>query len=201
MIDEIELYKLEDVYRSKQNISIDDVLRYAIIETIPPIADYSSAIRILNEHMNFNDVRIVIMASYLSSTWENYKENPYINILQDYCNHVDDRSRSIIYYLSAYEIYMRKQVNHRKKEYIDLLKKSIYYCHEYVYPYFRLAKVSDSAVSKEYLDKGRQNVIRILKAGEVDSMKISELVDYDFFVKEHIEGTIMTESNFANAGF
>lgn len=65
--------------------TIDEILNDAILETLPPVADYNNAIKILKDNYeNHPDYRIAVLASFLSSTWQNFKPNEFLIVLDSY---------------------------------------------------------------------------------------------------------------------
>ena len=111
----MDIYELEKTLKAKANDSSDDVIRYALLETLSPIADYSFAIIILKEHFpKYNDFRMAVLISFLISTWENYKENDFISIMNSFLETADGGQKAIIYYLNAYDIFMHDEVSNKR---------------------------------------------------------------------------------------
>ena len=182
---------------SKANESADDVIRYALLETIPPIADYSFAISILKEQFpQYNDFRMAVIISFLMSTWESYKENNFISIINSFLDGATNEVKCIIYYLNAYDIFMHDESINKREEYITLLNQSINVNVGFVYNYYRLAHVSSKEKAKELTSKALANVEKVYSDEECENMRISDFISYDVFLKEDIFGTTLSQANF-----
>lgn len=193
----MDIYELEKILESKANESADDVIRYALLETIPPIADYSLAISILKEHfLKYNDFRMAVIVSFLMSTWESYKENDFISIINSFLDGATDEHKCIINYLKAYDIFMRNESVNKREEYITLLKQSINENVGFVYNYYRLAQVSGKEKAKELTSKALDNVGKVNSVEECKNMSITDLISYECFLKEDILGTTLSQPNY-----
>jgi len=189
----MNIYDLEQVLRDKINDSADDVLNYAILETMPPIADYSNAIKVLKENYSkYHDFRIAVLACFLSSTWENYKSNDFIDIINSFIETSNNQQKSIIYYLNAYDMAYHGEYHPKNAEYTRLLKKSIELSVRFVYNYVRLAKVSDQIQARELIEEALSRVERVYDSKDLTS----DLISYERYLNEHILGIELSEPNY-----
>lgn len=186
----MNIYELEKNLKSKINDSVDDFLNYILIQLVPPLDDYYNAINLLQTYAfeyGYNDFRIVVLGSYLSSTWFHFEENAFIESLTKYIDKVDKQSQSIIYYLLAYDIYMKNEKNF-PCQYIEFLEKSISLSNRFVYNYVRLAEISPKKKARELMDIAISNVETVLTESELENMDINDFLTYDAYIEEFILG-------------
>lgn len=194
------IFELEN--ELKQNLDrlhqVDDVIQYSIFQTFPPIADPYTAIDMLErENKRYNDIRFLILGSFLSSTWLNYEDNKLLSALNLGLGRVTNHDqRSIIYYLNAYDFYMRSNDYKDNKRYKDQLLESVKYSKRFVYNFYRLSEISQGKDAIEYLEKCLQNVRTIYNVDQIHEMDIRERIKYDFFVNEHITIAMLTTINY-----
>lgn len=193
----MDIYELEKTLKAKAVDSSDDVIKYALLETLSPIADYTLAITILKEHFpKYNDFRMAVLISFLMSTWENYKENDFISTINSFLETADGGQKAIIYYLNAYDIFMHDVVSSKRDEYLSLLNQSVNLDQKFVYNYYRLAQRSKKDKAKELIEKALSHIEKISSENDCESMTFEDFISFDAFLKEHILGTILTQSNF-----
>ena len=176
----------------------DLVLQIAILQILPPVADNHEAIRILQAYsQQSNDIRVCILGSFLSSTWENYKVNDFLREINRFIPNVDNRFLAIIYYLIAYDIFMRNEILKDKNKYLDLLNKSVALSGErFVYNYYLLAQVSERKRAKELMKIGLSQIENISNDSDCEMMQIGDFVSFDSFVNEHILGICLPKGIF-----
>lgn len=175
----------------------DVVLQIAILQTLSPVADNNEAIRILQTYsQQSNDVRVYVLGSFLSSTWENYKVNDFLEKLIHFIPNVEDQQKAIIYYLIAYDIFMRNEISTGKNKYVDLLNKSIAFSKRFVYNYYRLAQVSEKQRAKELMKIGLSQIESVSSNSGCEKMQIDDFISFDSFVNEHILGIYLPEGTF-----
>ena len=173
------------------------LLKISILITLPPIADYGEAIKLLKAgYQDTNNMKFVIIGSYLSSTWEPYKNNTFVDFLNLLLCKVSDDEKAIVYYLKAYDILRHNEAATDCHEYENLLKKSIQLSDKNVYPYYYLAQISEKEKSKELLRKALSNVKKVYSEEECKEVKISNLLSYRSFLDEHILGVTLSQPNF-----
>ena len=193
----MDIYKIEEELKIKINDSADDVIRFALLETIPPIADYSFVIAVLKQNYSrYRDFRMAVLITFFISAWENYRENDFVIELNSFLDNADDEQRAVIYYLNAYDIFMHNKIMYRKNEYIEFLSKSVDLDTTFVYNYYHLAQISDRKKSIKLMKKALTNIERVYSDDECENLQIYDLISYDMFLKEHILGTNITQMNY-----
>lgn len=193
----MNVYEFEEEFKLKMNNSADDAMRFALLETIPPIADYSWAIAILKDsYSKYKDFRIAVLTTFLISTWENYRKNDFITELNSFLEGADDEQKAIIYYLNAYDIFMHREIVNKRDEYIELLNKSVSLDTKFVYNYYRLAQVSNKRQAKRLIKKALLNIERVYSDSECEGLQLSDFVSYESFLNEEILGTTLTRVNY-----
>lgn len=190
----------EKELKSKINDSADDLLRYAIFETCQPIEDHFAAIEALQEGVQrYDDLRIVILGSFLSSTWRNFETNGFISLIDQALPTADDCTQSIFFYLKAYDIFMRLEDLKWNKDYIAFLKQSVARQCRFVFNRYRLAQVSNRAEAMKLMEQcfdyidcfvGQERFASKghAKYGTIEPEKLS----YERYVREYITGTTPT---------
>lgn len=193
----MNVYEFEEEFKLKMNNSADDAIRFALLETIPPIADYSWAIAILKDNYSkYKDFRMAVLTTFLISTWENYRKNDFITELNSFLEGADDEQKAIIYYLNAYDIFMHSEIVNKKDEYIELLNKSVDLNTKFVYNYYRLAQVSNKRQAKRLIKKALLNIARVYSDSECEGLQLSDFISYESFLNEKILGTTLTRVNY-----
>lgn len=193
----MNIYEFEEEFKLKMNNSADDAIRFALLETLPPIADYSWAIDILKDsYSKYKDFRMVVLITFLVSTWENYRENEFLTELNSFLEAADKEQKAIIFYLNAYDIFMHRGIVNKKDEYVELLNKSVNLDTKFVYNYYRLAQVSNKRQAKRLIKKALLNIERVYSDSECEDLQLSDFVSYESFLNEEILGTTLTHSNY-----
>lgn len=194
-----QLYQVQSQLLSQKNNKNgpEIILQIAILLTLPPVSDYAEAVKLL--HAGFEDekdMRLAIIGSFLSSTWENYRSNPFIDSLDMFLNNIQKQEQAIIYYLKAYDIFMRNQISFYEDKYETLLNKSVALYDGFVYPLYRLSQISEKARANILLKKALSNVKKVWSAKEIEEKEIADFISYQSFLDEHILGVTLSESNF-----
>ena len=177
--------------------STEERIRYILFEMQSPIEDYFFAIDLLTEsYSESRDIRLAILGAYLSSTWLNFKENRFLERLDEHLAEADDQNKAILYYLHAYDLYMKCNWKY-PQEYSDYLRKSIACSKRFVYNYVRLSEVSDKGEARALLDRAISNVEAVW---DEESLKKSptRLPEYDRFVDEFILGVDISVFEYEN---
>jgi len=185
---EIDLQEIEMRLKRVSSNSIDDLLRYVLFEIQSPIEDYPYAIGILKEVCEkTKDVRIAILGAYLSFTWQSYKENVFIGPLRKCIENADSHHKAMIYYLLAYDLYMRCD-NGQYAEMASLLEKSISFSQDFVNNYALLASISLPEKACELLQYAIVNIQKVWTDDAIAELPLEFFIDYNAFVNEFITG-------------
>ena len=180
--------ELEKKLAEHSRNSTEDLIRYVLFETQSPIEDYFSAIDILTKNYFKNkDVRLAILGAYLSSTWLNFKKNIFLEPLDEHLLAANNQDKAIIYYLHAYDMYIKYDGAY-PRQYSDYLQKSISYSTQFVYNYVRLSEVTDRRKARELLDRAISNVEVVWSEEQLKKAPKVVIPEYRDFVNEFILG-------------
>lgn len=180
--------KKESFLKKKSNDSIDDLIAYIIFKIQSPMEDYYWAIDFLKHiYPQKKDVRLAILGAYLSSTWLSVSNNPFLPQLDEYLPSVDDQTKAIIYYLHAYDLYLKCDDNY-PQQYFDNLRLSISYSKRFALNYVRLAEVSERKEARLLLDIAIKNVEKVWTEEQLQQETEESFITYQSFVDEFILG-------------
>lgn len=180
--------KKESFFKQESNVSVDDLIAYIIFKIQGPLEDYYWAIDFLKKiYSQKKDVRLAILGSYLFSTFLSTSENPFLPLLDEYLQIVDTQTKAIIYYLRAYDLYLKYDDNY-PQQYFDDLRMSISYSERFVLNYVRLAEVSDRKEARFLLDKAIENVEKVWTEEQLQQESEESFLTYKEFVDEFILG-------------
>ena len=99
---DIDILDLEKRLKENSRNSTEELLQYVLFEIQSPIEDYFLAVDILTDNYFKNrDIRLAILGAYLSSTWLSFKENRFLELLDEHLSEADDQNKAIIWYLHA----------------------------------------------------------------------------------------------------
>ena len=191
-----ELLKKEESLKAKYKESTEDFLEYILFEMSLPIEDFYLVIELLEKHYSdIYDVRLAIIGAYLSSTWLGFKENIFLQKLNDLKQHCSEQDKAIIYYLHAYDIYVKNDKKY-PPQYVNYLKKSIFYSKRFVYNYVRLFELSRDKEKKKLLEQAIANVEKVWSQEELKETPRDCMKTYDDFVNEYILGVDISENEY-----
>lgn len=180
--------KIEKILEKRSNDSIDDLITYVLFRIQSPIEDYYWAIDFLRDmYPKKKDIRLAIIGAYLSSTWLSVDTNPFIPLLNEHILTVDNQTKAIIYYLYAYDLYLKCDDNY-PKQYSDALRKSVFYSKRFVLNYVRLAEVAEKKEAILLLDLAIKNVEKVWTEEELLQEPEESFITYESFIDEFILG-------------
>lgn len=184
----VDILGLERKLKENSRNSVEDLIRYVLFEMQSPIEDYFLAIDILTDNYpKSKDIRLAILGAYLSSTWLNFKKNSFLKMLDEHLSDADDQNKSIIFYLYAYDIYIKYDGKY-PQQYSEYLRKSISYSKRFVYNYVRLSEITDRMEACKLLDQAISNVEVVWSEERLKEAPVTTLLDYDSFLDEFILG-------------
>lgn len=167
--------------------------QYAISETMVPIADYESAIALIQDNYPlYTDDSILIVGAYLISTW-NTGANKFLEILNEKCEKLPLKEQAIIYYLNACHLRFRDRNYKNNSAYAENLVKSIRTNVPFVRNYFSFAELQTTKEETgRLISIAAQNVQKVYSHKEQQQLSFKQLSTSQFFIKEHILGTHLT---------
>jgi hypothetical protein len=168
----------------------DDIIRLALLQTLPMIVDYDEAVKILEAAAHdFEDVKMKLIGAYLSSTFVFDRENYYLKDLNNKIGRYEANIQAMIYYLNAYNIWVQG-LSEGKEEYIqEQLNKSIELDKSLVSSYHLLSEFSSKKEKRRLLSIAKTNVKRVLSMEDYEAMQIDGLIDPNHFINEFIKET------------
>lgn len=185
---DIDILDLEKKLKENSRNSTEELIQYILFEMQSPIEDYFLAIDLLTEnYFNSRDIRLAILGAYLSSTWLNFKENSFLELLDEHLAEADNQNKAIICYLHAYDMYIKCGGKY-PREYSGYLQKSISYSKRFVYNYVRLSEITDRREARALLDQAISNVETVWNEEQLKKAPIDISLEYDNFVDEFILG-------------
>ena len=186
----IELFQYQkeliDSYANKP--LADTLVRLALLQTLTPINDTKEAINILRKHgISFDDFSLLVIGSYLMSTWSFGQKNVFLEKILEF-EGLSDNELSIVKLLAAYD--MIYQNNNNINAAMCLLEESIKLCPRNPRAFLLLGYITKE---QKYVVLAKKSVDVILCDGKIKKLCISDLVDPEFFINEHVKGLYMSE--------
>ncbi len=184
---DIDILNSEKKLKKNSQNSTEDLLQYILFEMQSPIEDYFLAIELLKENYFKNkDLRLAILGAYLSSTWLSFEENIFLMPLDEHLAEADNQNKAIIYYLHAYDMYIKYDGDY-PREYSDYLQKSVSFSERFVYNYVRLSEVTSGKEARVLMEQAISNVETVWNEEQLKK-EPRTIPKYDDFVDEFILG-------------
>ena len=188
---DIDILNLEKKLKENSQNSTEELLQYILFEMQSPIEDYFLAIELLKEnYFKSKDLRLAILGAYLSSTWLNFEENVFLAPLDEHLAEADNQNKAIIYYLHAYDMYIKYDGDY-PLEYSDYLQKSVSFSERFVYNYVRLSEVTSGKEARVLMEQAISNVETVWNEEQLKK-EPRTIPKYDDFVDEFILGVDIT---------
>lgn len=183
-----DILETEKKLKENSRNSTEDLLQYVLFEMQSPIEDYFLAVELLIEnYFKSRDLRLAVLGSYLSSTWLNFKENGFLELLDEHLPKADEQNKAVIYYLHAYDMYIKCDGKY-PPEYADYLQKSVSCSKRFVRNYVRLSEVVNRREARALLERAISNVETVWNEEQLKKVSTAALPKYDSFVDEFILG-------------
>ena len=185
---DIDILDLEKKLKENSRNSTEELIQYILFEIQSPFEDYFLAIDLITENYSKSrDLRLAILGAYLSSTWLNFKENDFLELLNEHLAEVDNQNKAIICYLHAYDMYIKCDGKY-PREYSGYLQKSISYSKRFVYNYVRLSEITERREARALLDQAISNVETVWSVEQLKKAPRDTFLEYDNYVDEFILG-------------
>ena len=185
---DIDILEQEKWLKESSQNSPEALIRYILFELQSPIEDPYLAIDLLTENsFTTKDIRLAVLGAYLSSTWLNFKKNSFLALLDRYLADADEQNKAIIYYLHAYDIYMRCDEKY-PQEYSGYLRRSISHAKRFVYNYVRLSEITERGEARTLMDQAISHVETVWSEEQLKKAPAAIFREYDHFVDEFILG-------------
>lgn len=194
-----ELYLLQSSILSLDTITeADRVLKLSLILMQNPIRDYETAVNLLNDFsLTEVNLQILIVGAEINAVWPVFQPNPFIERLLKIYSKCSNLEKSVITYLKAIDIDNSMIMSHEKHIKVEcLLKESLELCDSYVNNYYRLALLSNKGTAKQLMKRALSNVEKVYSTERCEKMEFDEIVSFDYFLKEHILGTTLSQSDY-----
>lgn len=165
--------------------------RYVMSELLSPIEDYLNAIEIIRKNSNLIEgLNLYYIAAYLSAACR-LESNDFLERLNSIINAVEDKDKSIIYYLNAYQIACSEKNWRECENYRSNLLKSIEYSknNNFANNRFDLADISEEKEAQRYLAEAIVNVEKVETEETLHNKTIDYWLSSQQFVDEFILGT------------
>ena len=121
-----------------------------------------------------------------------FKENNFLKLLDEQLAIADNQNKAIIYYLHAYDMYIKYDGKY-PQEYYRYLRESISYSKRFVYNYVRLSEVTDRREACLLLDQAISNVENVWNEEQAKMEPIDIFLKYDNYIDEFILGVDISE--------
>lgn len=168
---------------------INTLIKYVISETLPPIADYENAIKIIRNNYKtaFNTTLLIIGCYLLSECFS--EKNEMLCILNEIIPFLTKKEKAIVYYLNANHI--RTRDNNYKSDgmYKMYLQKSVEVNTPFVFNRVWLAEISPTETRQKLKSEAVRNIDKVYDFSKIEKLPISVFVEPNFFINEKILGT------------
>ena len=102
----------------------------------------------------------------------------------------DNQNKAIIYYLHAYDMYIKYDGDY-PREYSDYLQKSVSFSERFVYNYVRLSEVTSGKEARVLMEQAISNVETVWNEEQLKK-EPRTIPEYDDFVDEFILGVVIS---------
>lgn len=164
--------------------------KYVMSELLAPIEDYENALSLIkSQYPILPDYELLFIGAYIAIQFSSGK-NEILSILNEVCNSLPKEQQAIVLYLNALQL-ERDDVKYKQSsQYRDYLYKSCELCNRYVYPYYKLAKISHDGEQQMFYALAKKNIEHSYTVDEIKRLDIEHFLNPSQYIKEFITGTI-----------
>lgn len=178
----------EILYEKQQNLitefettpSSEILIKIALLQTVFPICDSISAIRIMEKSI-MDDVQLLIIGAHLCAECLDMEENIFLNKLLEREKELVNEHKSIVKYLVALQEYNR--THSATKKVISNLEESIELCDRFVSNYYFKYLLFHNTDDRT---KAQSNVLKVLSVEECEALTLDEMITGTFYIEEHV---------------
>lgn len=166
------------------------LISLAILQTLPPIADYMAAVEII-EHANQNVVSTdaKIIGAYLSAVWGHTTQNTLLLSLLESFSQYKTETQSLICYCHALQKFYGGQ------DATQELYNSIRCYSGHVNNWLMLSKLVGGKDAEKCISNAKNNIKRIIQS---DTLSLKEVIDPIFYIEKNITGAYVDDRNYRN---
>lgn len=178
---------LKNEYETRGDINT--LIRYVISETLPPIAEYENAVKIIRKNYKtaFNTTLLIIGSYLLTECFS--EKNEMLSVLNEIMQFLTEKEKAIVYYLNAVQIRARDN-NYKSNElYKMYLQKSVEVNTPFVFNRVWLAQISAPETKRKLKAEAIKNIDIVNDFSEIEKMPVTVFTEPDFFINERILGT------------
>jgi len=186
-----ELYQVQSSILEKIESTRNDydIIRLALLSTLPPIADYTTGAEIL-QAATPNCFEALVIGAFLNVVWVYNKDNAPLNMLFDHLKLLDNEQQAIIWYLQALnQLY-------RDVDPVNSLETSVKTYERHVNNYLELSKRVSPLDSSKYLKIAHSNIRQILSPDDFSRFTVYDYIEPMFYIKRHITGVVLDKSQY-----
>lgn len=156
-IEQLNTQLREEFLKRKDYSSLE---KYVMSEMLSPIEDYPNAVNIICDNLDLlENLNLLYVATYLNSEYC-LGHNDLLDKLKSRLNAVDDKNKSIIYFLEAYDIICNDKNWKKNKRCVGNLSKSIELSSDFSFSKnrFYMAQCVKRSLAKDYAIQALKNV-------------------------------------------
>lgn len=187
-----ELYnKQSELIKSFSNSGmLADLLRISLLQTIPPICDYSAATDIMVANMS-DDFDFLIIGAYFSASKYECDFDIFLEKLNAHFFDYNNFQKSIVKYLSALQEYYKGHTGDKMA--LLNVNESLELCDDYPSNYYLRFLISRDLVD---LTNAQKRVKTILLDKDIEKLSIDDIINPHKFIDERILMNMMSKSLF-----
>lgn len=198
MLKEVEEYNEFLRQKFERTKTVEDLLKYVVSETLPPIADYDNAIKVIRENkVAYKNSTLLIIGAYLITEWTYDEENDLLNDLVEMQDCLSDQELAIMHYLIANHLCGRqscRQLTAHQHLLQSMKYKGPFVNNRLLCAGFFSAHHSVEMMDRQMMREALENVVEIHDQKYLDSVTEVYFVEPQNFINEHILGTHISDS-------